>query len=1413
MLLALHGGVSLAQDATSAGNQAATLSGNDGILSVTVGKSCVAVTGDDGTMTCDSGEATTMQMILTPGRTFSLDLVTLYPSGAIQFPADDEPVGGGEGPGSRTPTTRPFRLDATMSRVVAGYDITPLNIDVPSAYSCLYTATYAITDELNGGVLRPGEPDLFLSNSDNYKNFYRTARLTNIHANTRAPALGEGAVVDEIPRSAARAVATWGGATNINYQDLLDVTSFTDTCTKMSTVVDIFESRNQGFPDILTSDDRGQIIFDGNFVTSTAREGPGSAGSYSCQNDLCCGQFGLDQELGHCDDDTVCTERAMQCSANTPYLGSYVDRGLFYLVNVLTTSDDDDNDHLVDKYDDDDDNDGCSYADDDESNTGADDLDSGGICYGVRSTGCTQEELNPASRRQLAEANCDCSFTSSGDIDYDTCEPRCTVGLGLRSTQEGGSMNDINLIDSATGDPLRGGTSRRFNDITDEKDIDDDNDDETGSDSGSAGMQCYNTCNSASRTYCPEHCRDVFAQDLRGTAYNTGETGKTNPACRQLNGQLPVQVPVSIYIDDGGDTDDDDNTGMLSVECVQNCQMTPGCDPVRDCSNPFALPNEDDGDDDDGRKRLSNGPSMVNNENMVLPGASYQFGNHLTRGGSWFSDSNGGTRGVAPEDDAYGSIDDDYYCSVDGIGDQPTASGINDGTWVARCPVAFCIAPIQYQPDDNYYFQDLELLPDNYFCPLGMFPPNANSYDIRRICNEPLPQRVLDSDDPDAPYAYDQLPFTVCPTGHRDRMGLITVDQLTYTTDDDPRIPNRVMGHDTAEAIGALGAYCMPNKVAKTPRYYYNVTVTITDLSPNADPDTQVETLVMTPQTDTSSDGTTTTFYALSSDNTIYAKLLGLKSADNVIAPDLDATIMLCNATADGGPGTPDIPYRMAGDLTVSEAAQSSPWLIAAAGRSYFWDSTVLVRDGTSGGGPVIIDNNDFLGLLPLPEVLYSMPGAYDQRDVDDSTDVTTLGIKKGSWWYMLTGGQQAWLGEGLGQLGMRPDIFSNSAAAEQACLGAFCSGVPGIEGNRWTLQMRNRDSGFVSMTDPRLNTMRIAKESLTGGARERYVRDYVIEVNTPAMVNGRLHDFLYLDDPESLKNELVKFKHLPASYFSDVASTTTTSDGRPQASLPTMFIQGNVLLSQDPAFSTDSVFERFELSFENTVLLDADSDLQDGQFVDNPVPICAVGSFSSSGQLTLSAENLGDQPASFTVSAECDGSVSAGASQTRTLDPGQTSQFTIVLAHTGPNLPATPYFNADDPSNTTESAIPADAYDFTCTAYLGTPVFPNPQLYNYDTAVIDNCKLAAGGDTDTTASVPTGTNTCTSFGVGCPAVGEGDAGPTDQKTVRTYYALLVGVLVALIFMAAIIACIMGACSSSGYQSRKEAELNLLATQ
>lgn len=973
-------------------------------------------------------------------------------------------------------------------------------------------------------------------------------------------------------------------------------------------------------------------------------------------------------------------------------------------------------------------------------------------------------------------------------------------------------MNDINLLDRDENTPVRGIPSRRFNDVTDEKQLDDDEDDESGTQAGAAGQQCQNTCNSASRTYCPEHCRNTFAQDLRGTAGSTGETGITNPACRQLNGQLPVQTPVSIYIDDGGDTDDEDNNGMISATCVQECTATPGCDPVRVCVDRFRAPLEDDGDDDEGRTRMSAGPVMVNNENIVIPATHFIFGNHLTRGYTYFDDSNGGTRAVPPTDDAFGSVDDDYFCDVYGIGDQVATNG-KQGTWVAECPVGFCIAPIDYQPDDNYYFKDLDTLPDNYFCPKSMFPDNPSASDIRRICNRPLPQRVVGTDDPDAAYAYDQLPFTICPLGHPDRIGLIPVDQLTYIPGNSG-FPYRVMGHKTGEAVGALGSYCMPNKLSKTPRYYYNITVTITDTSPGADPATATEVLVMTPQIDAQSGGSTTTFYALSSDSTIYAKLLGLEAADNVIAPDLDATVMLCNATADGGPGTPDIPYRMAGDLSVSEAAQTSPWLTAASGKSYFWDSSVKFRDGTSGAGPVVINNNDFLGLLPLPENLMSMPGAYDQRDVDadPSIDPTTLGIKKGSWWYMLTGEQQAWLGEGLGQLGMKPEIYGNSAAAEQVCLSGFCEWVPGIEGQRYTMQRRYYDSGLNSLTDPRLSTTRIAKESGNDGTDERFVRDEVINVNTPAQVNGRLHDFYFLDDPESLKQELVRFGHLPASFYSDSAGSGKTSDGRDQASLPTMFIQANVLLSQDPSFSTDGVFERFELSFANTVLLDADSDLQDGQFVDDPVPICAVGEFSTSGQLTIAAENLGDENADFTVSAQCDGSVSAGASQTRNLAPGQVVQFTIVLSHTGAALPETPYFpdgGNSTTNGTAESAIPADAYDFTCIVYLGTPVFPNPELYHYDSVELDNCKLAAGGDTDTTASVPPGTNLCTSFGVACPAVGEGDAGPTDQEVERTFYAALMVFLIVAVLLLIIVAVILAYRVTTSYRSRKEAELTL----
>jgi len=1407
-LLLVHVSVTTAQDATSAGNQAATLEGSDGIVSVTVGASCVAITGSDGTMSCENGEATTMQMVISPGETFSLNLVSFYPTGSSQAPDPSDPPGGGEGPGNRSPTTRPFRLDATMSRVAAGYDMTPLNIDVPSAYSCLYTSTYEINSNLNGGVVRPGYAEAFIPNADQYRSFYRTARVTNINANTDSPPVSPGPV---IPRSSALAVRSWGGGFTPDYQVITD-SDYGSACFGFTTVTDIYESRTQLLRGNLTNNIIGQMMFDAPFVSSTFPERSGSGGSFNCQKDFCCGTFDFATSLGHCNDPSFCPERAMHCSSNMPYVGSYTDRRLFFKVNGD-----------IDKYDDDDDDDGCDNVSDEEDST---DADSGGICYSIRSSGGCANQLTAASRLQQALNNCDCTVTATDAsgattaVDYDTCEPLClaqTRGDALFT----GSMNDINLMSK------RGNPSRRVNDITDEKDFDDDEDDEIGTQVGDglgdSGKHCYNICNSESRSYCPEHCQYTYAQDLVGTAGNTEVTGKTNPGCRQLNGQLPVQRPVSIYIDDGDEVGDESSNGMISATCVSNCTATPGCDPVLACVDRFGCVNCDDGDEDDGRRLLTTGPEMINNENAVIIATGYLFSNHLTKGWTHFSDSNGGTRGdppVAPEDDSYGSLDDDYYCDVTGFGDQSTATS-DYATWVARCPAAFCIAPIEYQPDDNYYFDDLNLLPDEYFCPKGMFPEyneDTTANDVRRICNRPLPQRVVGSTDPDAPYAYDQFPFTVCPLGHPDRIGIIPIDQLRYTQsaggDDegDAGIPYRVMAHDTAEAVGELGAYCMPNKVAKTPRYYYNVTITLTDLTPNVDPDDAVQTIVLTPQEDGNGDATTN-FFGLSADNTVYAKLLGIKSSSGVIAPDLDATVMLCNATDDGGPGVPSRPYRMAGGgLSVSEASQTSPWLIAATGRSYYWDSTVLVREGATvgPGEPVVYENTNYVGLLPLPEILASMPDAYDVRDLDTITDPDALGIKKGSWWYMLTGGQQAWLGTGVGQLGMRADTYSNDAAAAQVCLGGFCNGVPGWEGNIFTLQQRNRDSGFSNNDDPRLNTQRVQKDSGNAGAYERYLRDVVLKVNTPAMVNGRLHDFLYLDDPESLKQQLVRFGHLPASFFSDSADGLTTSDGRDQAGLPTMFIHDNVLISQDPAFSATNVFERFELSFDNTVLFDASSDLAAGQFVDSPVPICAVGTFSTSGQLTIAAENTGSETASFLVSATCDGSVSAGAPQARTLTPGQTTQFTVVLSHTGPELPSTPYI--PDGGNGTESAIDPAIYDFSCTVYLGTPVFPNPELYHYDSVTLNDCKIAAGGDSDTTASLPGGDNQCTSFGIGCPSFGEGDAGPTDQATENTYFSELMGGLLLFALFLAIIACILTYCTSTGYEARKEAELDALAT-
>lgn len=1333
--------------------------GQTGLINVNSEQTCAAVTsGTDGTMECgDTGEATTLTVGITPGTILTFQESALLPtgengvggcSGASDFVAGDNVC--------YRSTLVEFTVEATQiktSRAMYGREL-----KIPTAYAGFHTKTFRRVYDPDQSDLA-GKSTFFVPLADENAVFYPTVRIENILAtSTQAPNISPTVIASDY--AATEEYRLWGESDPDN----------TDFMGNIPLACQFTMHRDDY--DVLG--EIGRVIFDAPWVTSTAREFRATKkdepGNYSCEKKLCCGalpgQIDIDLlGLNTCQDPTFCMERATWCDMNRVYYGDYNGAALFEMPG-------DTNDQ---NYDDDEDDDSCGSGDDDNESQG------GGICDFSE---CSTGDLTTDQMYRIAQQDCDCSFSLTGDdppanADFSSCVAICYVDS---DDGDAGSSLDINLSSK------QGFKSRRFGDLEDHGD--DDEDDETNIANGTflegfgdGGKSCSG-CDSPRRAFCPEACRDTSMQDLIGTpGYNpmdaAGITGKTHPACRMLRGMAPRVDVVYVGIDDGGSESDNDNTGMISSTCVDDCFNTPGCEPTEVCKNLERDALYDDTDNDVDRRTLVEGPYRVNWVNGVIPGLSSElFTDHPNMGGMWYN-SEDNIRSRPSADDSFGSIDDDQYCSAFGLNDQSLNGEL--GTYVAECPSAMCIPDGNHQPDGSFFrcIDDDEDVYESFRCPAGFFPQGATAEDVRRICHAPYPRYSDDTDPvasesdgsnpdgmhPEDPFNYDPKPATVCPLTIRDRIPLLASDQRRFVDHDYDSKP-RIATHTTGEAFALYGPYCHASYMAAYGSPEFAVRVIRRDLSTvDPLPTQNVTVTVFSESTADASGGTAdvTKFYGVSDDGSMFVRLGNVRSEAGTLGVEMDDMIVVCNGTFNGDAGAPNPTYRMAGATSDPVQAAQSPWDIIAAGSSVFFAGYLQ----TVFGHGVEVQNSGFTGLLPIPQVLQSAPDAYDTRDYSSSNPPTDVGIKKGSGWFTVTKRQQSTYGTGYRQIGQTPELFANDANAQRACSEPRFSAVPGmIPGKDYTLQQRNYDSGVIASL-PKLSTTRIVgKVSGNRGTEERYYRDTLPE-STPAIVFGRLFEFMSLDTCEEIVAKLNKFGHLPKDYLRDTGSG--------KCGAPTQWIHDGKFYFEDPTVNNAQTVITLDITQANSRYGGTVDVIQRAVFVADPVPTCEVATNSADGSIRISAQNVGEFAANFIVTGSCDSGVRITATAALSIPPDQIREFTLLVSHDD---------TFDAGANSNNGTV---VTNFTCDLFISNPGVADPSTEFFDEANLTNCELYnSDSGSGPTALPQNAINICTEMSNGCdfgPSTGDRGYAASSGSMMITGTIALVALVSAFLFM------------------------------
>lgn len=1336
LLVALLARDALQQDTT----QQQLIQSQTGIISVTTSKSCVSVSP---TLECqDEGTATILELAVPIGEPLEYTFFGLYPRAEV----NPSPGGNGENcivsasdTANECLVGRQLKVTVEASEITMGYNLIGRNLNVPFAYASHHTKAYKQLKQLPGPQCTGyGEAFIpFMDDDDEATNFYPTVRVNNI-------IMAAGCSSDfsnTVPMS--QRVEGWGDSDKFQCgaSSTFPQTSCTDTLSRKE--VDTALDDDDGSDSNVV----GQTFFDAPVITSSARDADGRVGNYRGSNQMSCGFTSADG-----DDVGYSMERSHWCSLSGAFYGNYLGTGPFKMSAGIGIGDNSD-----DNYDDDNDNDSCgSGGGGDADDEGASNQD--GLCQSLYQF--CDDDLDTAQIRRIACQFCTGCTTSDGS---DVCDPagtgtvtggctntcvQCGGALGLSSCQttETGSELDLNINSKMGGGGSFSGSRRFFTPFWEGRD--DDNDDEGGPDiTGSSCVGCATT----RRSYCGSACADKYMQQLAGS----GATGDpkptaTHPGCRQLVGSGYVVDRVYKCIDDGGDVDDNDNTGF-DHDCLNN---------LADGASPYTCitgrpPLYDDCDNDDDRKNVVAGPERVYYTNPVIPGVGREFGRWPNQGYA-NSAANILPDGVENDDVSFCSADDENCCSASGLASSAGATG-DKVTWVARCPACMCIPSTGLQLGNiGSKFEDFnnpDQVPSNMICDPALFGSNPDDTTIKQRCNTAFPGYPDDNGDntddmhPDDLQDYDPT-ITVCPLSNIDRTGFLSIDhrsiQKNFGRDSgDPR----VRAHDTAEAFSILGPYCYPYDIETKPIPYYSVTVTIEDVTPGIPAENLIptDTIVLSPYpTKDNANGAEGT----NSARNIYGRIDEPVTASGTFGTNLGGMIVVCNATVDGSAGPPSGWSMTGADSTLSEAIQS-PYEEIRRGQSVFTEGSARI---SLGGAP--INNDDLVGFPPLPEILASCPDAYDPFD---PAEADSNGYREGSFWYYVNERRKDTYGRGCKQIGMEDDFYSNDANAATACAGLKHRCTPGyIEGEDWYLQQRNYDLDLLS-DDARLQTQhRQGKQSFNQGLYEQFLVDTRLTEYTPAVITGIFNRALAATDCSSFKTLMESSGHVPPNYVTE--SDAETCDD------PNYWVDRTTLFYRDPSVNNDATSIIMELAFADAILLAAGTTVSGGVFITCegedrststcPFPICVVGEQSSTGHIAISVENVGTVAAAYSVSGNCTNNVVVTSQQTLTINPSQTVQFNLEMAHSG-----TP-----------------DETDFICDLQLETPAVPGLIL---DRLELDDCVISLNASPNITFSNGP-IDECSLYNDGCAAdASGGNFSPTDDQKSLMWLAFGILVLFA----------------------------------
>lgn len=1308
-----------------------------GVISVSTGNSCDSVSSSDILQCGDQGTATILELAAVPGGVLDFDFFALLPrrvtgdgSGScIDVSALPD---GFEVPEGNCLVGRPISVHIEVSKITMGYNMEAVTLPIPHAYTSHHTNAYKrIESQPTPGVCQ-GYSEFFTgagTDCDEKKLFYPGS------VRVESDIAGGLSLTTTTLR---QTLDVWGSDSSIDAvleSDCADV-RFPPNGADADLYNDETYSNTNPYSKVGGA---GIYFFDSPIVSATYADGDSCRSTFSCigsgsgdsnlPRSCACPSQSSDNF-----DSSYGPSRTVQCSECAPYFGEYLGKAP-WIMSIGGACDSFSNpDQSINNFgDDEDDDDSCGSTSHDDVNDDCDDDDEAGFGGACDESECmaffaTEEEY-------LTAVSGACVLQSSGDI-----VPIC---------QDDEFKTDLNIESKMAG--------VRFFCPSYENGHDDDN--EAG---GDYAFSCHNSatsCAAQQRSYCGHTCQNTYMQGLA-----IGVAGKTPPQGRMWAGTGPVMESVYKCIDDGGDEDEASapygtrrrNTGILYQGCIEdcnaglrcdvggaNCVADDGCDVLEHCvTTRPPLYDDCSGDDDGYRRSVVNGPERIFRQNPVIPGCGPLHGYYPNAGDTWPTDTPKGIRKLVQDDDSFCSIDDEECVSASGIGDVVpfSSASMDSGVYVARCPACSCVPEFDDQPANGgqKFFSSLsdDLVVDDIdntgsgdgtiyrsnLCPATGFADDEDS--LQERCNNPYP--LYEDDDetnadgmhPANPRDYTQWPLSSCAYGPKDRRGLTSADHETYTGETGVRMRM----HDTAEALGILQPYCQLYDLQPRPLPYYVVNVTITDASP-VDP-LPTESLILTPFETAIGTGAV----AVNSLGNILVRIDDVLSASgSTIGTNLDGSIVICNSTAAGQSGPPDV-YNMAraapasqfqtptgplnGTVDRQEFFQGlvNPWPdIKNNNESIFWQGQSINLPTNFNQAPFTpIANFRLPGLVPMSEILLGLPGVAGSE-----------AEPRRSWWYYVNALERQRYGSNCGQIGIDANFFGNAANAAAACAGNRHRCAPGfLEGEDWTLQQRNFDSDITS-DNAKQRTQKREVTSGNGGLYEFNIIYNRLTEHTPCVVSSMFMDLLNTASCKEFLELAAIGGHLPPNWTELLDEDGPCGDVR-------YWIQDGHLFFEDPQVRDDSgIAAQLEMVVADAVLLEASLQVSSGQIQMQPAPVCVAATQSSNGHIGVFVKNTGTLEASYLLSANCSANVVVSQEATDTLEPGETKEFDLVLSQTGPTTLGT----------------------FSCSLVLGTPAVPGLVL---DTEELANCQLVSTEDNPIFVPGNGTSDACSEYGAGC---------------------------------------------------------------